>query len=116
MQVVDADAAHFKPGQMLWFNLTQNKVGGIVGTRKLAINPNSRLILDAPASSLEEYHVNIQFVAPGKERPEPLCETNWFHDPRSRNVLFILQPLGSIVPRIQGFPDFRDADPGMKDD
>ena len=65
MQVVDADAAHFKPGQMLWFNLTQNKVGGIVGTRKLAINPNSRLILEAPANRLEEYHVNIQFVAPG---------------------------------------------------
>ena len=114
MQVVDADAAHFKPGQMLWFNLTQNKVGGIVGTRKLAINPNSRLILDAPASSLEEYHVNIQFVAPGKERPEPLCETNWFHDHRSRSVLFILQPTGSNVPRIQGFPDFRDADPAKE--
>ena len=114
MQVVDADAANFKPGQMLWFNLTQNKVGGIVGARKLAINPNARLILDAPSSRLEEYHVNIHFVAPGKERPEPLCETNWFHDPRSRSVLFILQTPGSVIPRIQGFPDFRDADPGMK--
>ena len=114
MQVVDADTANFKPGQMLWFNLTQNKVGGIVGTRKLAINPNSRLILEEPASRLEEYHVNIRFVAPGKERPEPLCETNWFHDPRSRSVLFILQPQGSNVPRIQGFPDFRDADPEME--
>ncbi len=115
MQVVDANAANFKPGQMLWFNLTQNKVGGIVGTRKLVINPNSRQILDEPASRLEEYHVNIQFVAPGKERPEPLCETNWFHDPRSRSVLFILQAPGSNVPRIQGFPDFRDADPEKKD-
>jgi hypothetical protein len=114
MQVVDANAAKFKPGQMLWFNLTQNKVGGIVGKRKLAINPNSRLILDEPASRSEEYHVNIRFVAPGMERPEPLCETNWFHDPRSRSVLFILQPPGSNVPRIQGFPDFRDADPEKK--
>jgi hypothetical protein len=112
MQVVDADVANFKPGQMLWFNLTHNKVGGIVGARKLAINPNARVILDAPANSLEEYHVNIQFVAPGKERPEPLCETNWFHDPRSRSVLFILQPAGSIIPRIQGFPDFRGLPAG----
>jgi hypothetical protein len=114
MQVVDADVANFKHGQMLWFNLTQNKVGGIVGARKLAINPNARLILDAPANRLEEYHVNIHFVAPGKERPEPLCETNWFHDPRSRSVLFILQPTGSVIPRIQGFPDFRGADPGVR--
>lgn len=114
MQVIDADAARFKPGQMLWFNLTQHKVGGIVGTRKLAIHPNSRLILDAPSSRPEEYHLNIHFIAPGKERPEPLCETNWFHDPRSRSVLFILQPTGSNVPRIQGFPDFRDADPAKE--
>jgi hypothetical protein len=114
IQVVDADAANFKPGQMLWFNLTQNKVGGTVGKRKLAINPNSRLILDEPASRSEEYHVNIRFVAPGKDYPVPLCETNWNHDPRSRSVLFILQPTGSVVPRIQGFPDFRDADPEKK--
>ncbi len=114
MQVIDADAANFKPGQMLWFNLTQNTVGGYVGTQKLAINPKSRLILEAPADRLAEYHVNIGFVAPGKERREPLCETNWFHDPRSRSVLFILQTPGSIIPRIQGFPDFRDADPVMK--
>ncbi|MEI7927790.1 MAG: hypothetical protein WCH40_04510 [Verrucomicrobiales bacterium] len=114
MQVVDADAANFKPGQMLWFNLTQNKVGGTVGTRKLVINPNSRVILEEPANRSEEYHVNIQFIPPGKERPEPLCETNWSHDPRSRSVLFILHPPGSNIPRIQGFPDFRDADPEKK--
>jgi len=111
MQVIDADVANFKHGQMLWFNLTKNKVGGIVGTRKLVIEPNARLILDAPASGLEEYHVNIHFVEPGKERAEPLCETNWFHDPRSRSVLFIMQPEGSMIPRIQGFPDFRSAVP-----
>lgn len=114
IQVVDANAANFKPGQMLWFNLTQNKVGGTVGTRKLVINPNSRVILEEPASRLEEYHVNIQFIAPGTERPEPLCETNWSHDPRSRSVLFVFQSPGSVVPRIQGFPDFRDADPATK--
>ena len=114
MQVVDANAANFKPGQMLWFNLTQNKVGGTVGTRKLVINPNSRLILEEPASRSEEYHVNIQFIPPGKERPEPLCETNWSHDPRSRSVLFVFQSPGSVVPRIQGFDDFRGADPATK--
>jgi len=114
MQVVDANAANFKPGQMLWFNLTQNKVGGTVGTRKLVINPNSRVILEEPANRSEEYHVNIQFIPPGKERPEPLCETNWSHDPRSRSVLFVFQSPGSVVPRIQGFPDFRDADPATK--
>lgn len=107
MQIINADNTHFKRGQMLWFNLTDNKVGGIVGTRKLLIQPNSRLILDAPASGMEDYHVNIHFQPPGKARTEPLCETNWSYDPRSRSVFFIIKPSGSLFPRIQGIPDFR---------
>lgn len=107
MQLINSDAANFKRGQMLWFNLTENRVGGIVGSRKLLVEPNSRLILDAPATGLEDYPVNIHFLPPGKQRPEPLCETNWSHDPRSRSVFFILKPAGSLIPRILGIPDFR---------
>ncbi len=107
MQVINADAANFKRGQMLWYNLTDSKVGGVVGSRKLLVEPNSRIILDAPANGLEDYHVNIHFLPTGKDRPEPLCETNWSHDPRSRSVFFILKPVGSLIPRILGFPDFR---------
>jgi hypothetical protein len=107
VQVINADSGNFKRGQMLWYNLTDSKVGGIVGSRKLLVEPNSRLILDAPATGLEDYHVNIHFLPPGKQRPEPLCETNWSHDPRSRSVFFILKPTGSLIPRILGFPDFR---------
>lgn len=110
MQVIDADAAHFKRGQMLWYNLTDSAVGGIVGSRKLLAQPNSRLILDAPAGGLESYPVNIHFLPPGKQRPEPLCETIWTHDPRSRSVFFILQPPGSMIPRIIGIPDFRSQE------
>lgn len=110
MQVINADARNFKRGQMLWFNLTENKIGGIVGSRKLLVEPNSRLILDAPATGLEDYRVNIHFLPPGKQRPEPLCETNWTHDPRSRSVFFIIKPAGSLIPRILGFPDFRSQE------
>jgi hypothetical protein len=108
MQVINADATHFKRGNMLWYNLTDLRIGGIVGTRKLLIEPNSRLILDSPASGLEDYPVNIHFLPPGKQRPEPLCETRWSHDPRSRSIFFILKPTGSLIPRILGFPDFRE--------
>jgi hypothetical protein len=107
MQVINANTANFKRGQMLWYNLTENTVGGLVGSRRLLVKPNSRLILDAPANSLEDYPVNIHFQPPGKTRTEPLCETRWTHDPRSRSVFFILKPTGSLIPRILGFPDFR---------
>ena len=58
---------------------------------------------------MEDYHVNIHLIPPGNDSPEPLCETNWRHDPRSRGVYFILKPAGSLIPRILGFPDFREA-------
>lgn len=108
MQVVDAGAASFKRGQMLWFNLTDSKVGGQVGSRKLLLAPSSRLILDAPANGMEDYHVSLFYQPPGKPEAEPLCETNWSHDPRSRGVFFVLKPGNSPIPRILGFPDFRE--------
>jgi hypothetical protein len=108
MQVVNANAEGFKNGQMMWYNLTDSLVGGIVGSQKLRIKPNSREILDAPASGDTDYHVNIHYVPVGKQHTEPVCETRWIHDPRSRGVFFILKEHGSIAPRIIGIPDFRE--------
>jgi hypothetical protein len=108
MQVINADAANFKRGQMLWYNLTDSKVGGAVGSRQLLVGPNSRLILDPPADKLGDYRVKLHFLPPGKQRPEPLCETTWSYDPRSRGVFFVLKPAGGLIPRILGFPDFRE--------
>jgi hypothetical protein len=110
MRVINADAANFKRGQILWYNLTDNKIGGLLGSRKLLLDPQSRLILDAPAAGMEDYRVNIHFQPPGKTRPEPLCETSWTHDPRSRSVFFVISPDGSPIPRILGFPDFRSKE------
>lgn len=113
LQVINASAGTFKAGQMLWYNLTENRIGGIVGRQKLDMNSNSRTILDAPASTQEDYHVKIEFIPPGKQRPEPLCETNWSHDPRSRTVYFVIHN-GGILPVILGFPDFRQPEPKDK--
>lgn len=107
MQVINANPDKFLPGHQLWFNLTDSRIGGIIGTRKLVIEPNARVILDPPATQAEDYQVNIKYVPPGKERAEPLCETNWTHQPKSRSVYFVLRTPDSIIPRIMGFPDFR---------
>ncbi|WP_193212557.1 hypothetical protein [Luteolibacter marinus] len=108
MQVIDASGDRFRSGQMLWYNLTPNAVGGKVGTQKLAIAARSKLVLDAPASKGGEYPVNLSFRIPGKDQPYPLCETHWSHDPAARTVLFIINEAGSRAPRILGFPDHRE--------
>jgi hypothetical protein len=109
MQVINAGADKLKSGQMLWFNLTQNSVGGTLGSEKLAIQPSSRVILDAPTTGNRDYLVNLTFRIPGNERIYPLCETRWRHDPRSRSVAFIIAENGHRSPRVMVFPDYRGA-------
>jgi hypothetical protein len=110
LQVIDADASKFRKGQMLWFNLTPNRIGGRVGTENLAMAGNSKTILSAPASKNEDYSVNLSFRMPGKDQLYPLCETKWLHDTRSRTVLFVVAQEGVRTPRVLGFPDFREAE------
>ena len=108
MQVINAGADKLKSGQTLWFNLTKNPVGGMLGSEKLAIQPNSRVILDAPTTGNRDYPVNLTFRIPGNERLYPLCETRWRHDPRSRSVAFIIAENGHRSPRVMVFPDYRE--------
>lgn len=110
MQAIDAGADKLKSGQMLWFNLTENPVGGTVGSEKLVIRPRSRVILDPPARGHTDYPVDLDYRIPGKEPLYPLCETRWQHDPRSRSVAFIIAKPGVRTPRVMVFPDYREKD------
>lgn len=107
MQVVPVDEAKFKRGDMMWFNLTKNQVGGKVGKRKLAMKAQSKTVVESPAAGNEDYNVNLAFRIPGKKDLYPLCETKWLHDPRSRTVVFVMTQDGSRTPRVMGFQDFR---------
>lgn len=109
LQVIDVNAANFKQGEMLWFNLTANGVGGRLGSEQLAMTPNSRTIVKSPAAKNEDYEVNLTYRMPGNERLYPLCETKWLHDTRSRTLVFVINQNGSRTPRVLGFPDYRVA-------
>jgi hypothetical protein len=110
LQVIPAGQDKLKRGQMLWFNLTDNPIGGMVGSEKLALKAKSKMTLDAPARKRENYNVNLSFRIPGKEHIYPLCETQWLHDPRSRNLAFVLTKPGIRTPRVLVFPDYREKE------
>ena len=114
MQIIDANPERFRKGQMLWFNLTANRVGGPLGSTSLELDPNSRKITDPPAARNEDFQVNLAYRMPGNERLYPLCETKWRHDPLSRTVLFVLPQQGNRTPRILGIPDCREQEPAAE--
>ena len=108
LQVIPAGREQLKRGQMMWFNLTENAVGGKVGSESLALKPKSRFTMDPPARKNENYPVDLSFRIPGKEHLYPLCETQWLHDPRSRSLAFVIAKEGVRTPRVLVFPDYRE--------
>lgn len=107
MQVINANQGSFRKGQMMWFNLTTYRVGGQLGSEKLALEPNSRKISRAPADGEVNYPVELFYQMPGDEKIRPLVRSNWLHYPADKTVLFVLKEEGSRMPRIMGFSDFR---------
>ena len=109
-QVIDVNSIKFRKGQMLWFNLTPNKIVGKVGTQDLDMATMSKSILEPPSTKGDDYPVNLSFLMPDNERVYPLCETKWSHDPRARTMFFVVMQSGSRTPRIVGVPDYREAE------
>ena len=107
-QVINANADGFRNGQLLWYNLSPHRIGGKIGTEVLDLAPNARAILKAPSNTSGDYNVKIGYVPAGTERAEPICETVWTHEPRSKNIVFVVPVAESRIPRIMGFPDFRE--------
>lgn len=109
MQIIDAGFDKVKSGQMLWFNLTPNTIGGVVGSQRLVVQPNSRTVLDAPSLKTGEYPIQLYFQIPSDDRTHPLCSTSWGHDPRGRNIVFISTAPNSRTPRVRGYIDLRSS-------
>lgn len=109
VQLINASTEQLKLGQMLWFNLTTHQIGGVVGRQKIVLAPQSRSIVDAPASRSEDYSINLGYRRPDNDVLYPLCETKWHHDPRSRSLVFVIAEQGVRTPRVMAFPDYREA-------
>ena len=107
LQVINAGTDVFHNGQILWFNLTPNRIAGSLGERSIAFEPNSRVILDSPAAGNDDYAVNLTYTLPDNPRIYPLCETRWHDTPDSRGLFFIFTQPGVRTPRVVGFPDTR---------
>lgn len=110
IQVVSADSTNVSRGQMFWFNLTDKRVGGKVGTEKLDLRPLGSVRVAEPRQGTGDYPVELYFVIEGDSHLHPLCESQWRHDPRSRSLVFIARNGNRRAPRIYSVSDFRVAE------
>jgi len=112
VQAVSADSTQLGRGEMLWFNLTEKRVGGVIGSEKLDIKAGDRKVVGEPRSGRGDYPAELYFRIEGDDFIHPLCETIWRHDPRSRSLVFVINEGGRRVPRIVSFSDFRAREDG----
>jgi hypothetical protein len=108
VQSVSADSANLSRGQMLWFNLTDKRVGGKVGSETLDIKPLTSARVGEPRLGNGDYPVELYFTIEGDAHLHPLCESRWRHDPRSRSLVFVARNGNRRAPRIYSFSDFRE--------
>jgi hypothetical protein len=111
-QVVDANPAGFRLGEMMWLNLTPYRVGGNLGSRTLNMKPNSQTIVSAPADGPGSYPVKIGYDPGNDKKPAMIVSTEWPHNPAGRNIVFVMMLPNSKIPRIKGYSDYREPPKG----
>jgi len=102
---VDASLDKFKPGDLLFYNLSTAEVGGTLGEAKFRIASGKSAIVKPSRTDSGDYPVVIDCLLPGDSRPRPLCRTTWRHDPETRQLLFIVNADDRPVPRIWSIPE-----------
>lgn len=108
MQVINAGSEKLKRGEMLWFNLTDNTVGGVLGDSRISLEPRGRAVMEAPARGNKDYPVKLGFRMPDNPQAFPLCQTSWRHNPQCRSLAFVIPKPGTRSPRVLVFSDYRN--------
>jgi hypothetical protein len=111
LQVVDAESGKTKLGQTIWVNFTDLVISGKLGDQDLLIEPQANATMGQPREDAGDYQVKISYNVKDQEAVYPVCETRWEHDPRRRNLGFVISQGEGSAPRVMVFPDFRSARP-----
>lgn len=112
---VAARALHPVPdlrkGQLFWINLTEMTIEGTLGEEELKLEPSGTQILDAPTKKRGAYPVALAYPTPGDDTPaRSMSQTQWLHDPESRQLVVVFLNEETDAPRAIAFPDFRPED------
>jgi hypothetical protein len=80
----------------------------MIVSKKQRVPAKGKVKIASPVRAAGNYQVSIDYRIPGRKHIYPLCETQWYHDPRSRSLAFVLPGAGTRTPRVMVFADFRE--------
>jgi hypothetical protein len=109
MNLVDTGAGKLKPGETLWYNLTDHRIAAKLGSAQMTVDPKGRTISKDPVDASGYYTAQFVYQANGKGEYAPITEQGWWHDTTSKHLGFMVNT-GGKLPRIYYFRDFRSPD------
>lgn len=107
MKVVAANSKGLRAGEMLWFNLTQDRIAGRLGKQKLALNPGDIKRIMAPMRGKGAYPIDLYYKRNGSDHIHPICQSKWRYDPNSRSLVFVMKEANRAAPVVYSFRDSR---------
>jgi hypothetical protein len=110
MNLVDTGGGKLKPGETLWYNLTEHRIAAKLGSADMSVDPTGRTISKDPAPTSGYYIARFAFQADGKGAYAPITEQQWWHDAKSKHLGFMVNS-GGKLPKIYFYRDFRDPEP-----
>jgi len=113
MKLVDA-GAKLKPGETLWFNLTDHRIAAKLGEARMTVLGKALTVSKDPLPGSGYYKAEFVFQPGGKGDFQRITEQQWWHDAASRHVGFIVNT-GGLLPKIYFFRDFRLPDEAKSD-
>jgi len=114
MNLVDTGGSKLKPGQTLWYNLTNHRIIAKLGESDMKVEPNGKTITDAPLTDSGYYVAKIGYQADGTAPLAPITKQSWWHDANSRHLGFIANT-GGKLPKLYYFRDFRLPEEVMRE-
>lgn len=106
MNLVNASDGKLKPGETLWFNLTEDRIVAMLGESKMSVMPKGTTITRDPLPESGYYKAQFAHQRNAEGKFHRITEQMWWHDAESRHLGFIVNS-GGRLPKIYFYRDFR---------
>lgn len=106
MNLVNMSDGKLKPGETLWFNLTEHRIVARLGEDRMSVTSKSQTVSKSPRSGSGYYRAEIGYQPQSEGPLQRITEQQWWHDEKSRHVGFIVNT-GGKLPKIYYYRDFR---------
>lgn len=106
MNMVNTSDGKLKPGETLWFNLTEHRIIAKLGEKNMSVAPKGVTVSRDPVSDSAYYAAQFAYQRKAEGKFYRITEQNWWHDAKSRHIGFIVNS-GGRLPKIYFYRDFR---------